>query len=162
MPQASITVQYVNPPKEGSRAPGKIKTSDGQYYKVWKDSKHGGPCLTDFSEGQTYDIEYKEEEPYNGKAQYMVTKINSASTSKTTNGTNGHDASAAFRGQDDKSAEIKWMASQKVAALLFVGTKDVDGCMMAARFIYNEPADVVAEAKRLFNATEAEPLKEAF
>jgi hypothetical protein len=100
------------------------------------------------------------------KGKYTNYKLADGSkpTSVSTSSNGHHDASAAFRGGDDKSAEIKWMASQKVAALLMAGagTDKVDEMMRVARFIYNEPADVVAEAKRIFNATEAEPVKEAF
>lgn len=154
MPTTSITAAYVNEPK--GKGPGNIKTPDGQYYKVWKTSKVPGfATLGQFEPGKTYDIEYDEEEPYNGKPQYMITKLVSASTTQSTNGANGHDASARYRNSDTKSEEIKWMAAQKVAALLFVGTRDVDGCLMAARFIFREPVDVVEEAKKLFSATEA-------
>jgi hypothetical protein len=157
MPTASITAQFVNPPK--GKGPGNIKTADGRYFKVWRESKHGGVTLGDFEPGKTYDIEYNEEEPYNGKPQYMVTKIVSASTSQSTNGNGHHDASAAYRNADTgtKSSDIKWLACLKIAGLVYAGAGEskVDLVMSTARFIYNEPIDIEDEARRLFNATEA-------
>jgi hypothetical protein len=155
MPQTSITAQFVNPPK--GKGPGSIKTYDGRCFKVWRESKNGGAVLGDFEAGKTYDIEYNEEEPYNGKAQYMVTKIVSASTSQSTNG-NGHDASAMYRNADTRSNDIKWLACLKVAGLVYAGAgaaTPLATVVAAARSLYNEPIDIVDEAKRLFNATEA-------
>lgn len=156
MPTTTITAEYVNEPK--GKGPGNIKDSRGQYYKVWKESKAPGQAvLSQFEKGKTYEVEFKDDGEYNGKPQYMITKVLSASTSTngSANGSNVHDASAQFRNGASQSDEMKWGCSLKVAALLFVGTKDVDGMLVAARFIFNEPASVVEEAKRLFNATEA-------
>ena len=91
---------------------------------------------------------------------YTVTKIVSASTSQSTNGNGHHDASAAYRnGNGNSSYEdgMKWGNSLKVASLLLAGAgaDKVDVLMQVARFIYNEPIDIVDEAKKLFSATEA-------
>jgi hypothetical protein len=156
MPQTTITAQYVNEPK--GKGPGNIKTSDGRYFKVWKSAKNGGATLGDFEPGKTYDIEYNEEEPYNGKPQYMVTKIVSASTSQSTNGNGHHDASAAHRYSDTRSNDIKWLACLKVAGLVYAGAgaaTPLATVVAAARELYNTPADIVDEAKALFNAEEA-------
>jgi hypothetical protein len=162
MPTASITAQFVNPPK--GKGPGNIKTADGRYFKVWRESKHGGATLGDFEPGKTYDIEYNEEEPYNGKPQYMVTKIVSASTSQSTNGNGHHDASAAYRNADTgtKSSDIKWLACLKIAGLVYAGagaTVPLAQVIATARELYNEPISIVDEAKKVFSATES---KEAF
>ena len=159
MPTASIVAQYVNEPKS-PKAPGNIKTADGRYFKVWKSSKVPGTAtLSDFEPNKTYEIEYTEEEPYNGRPSYMINKIVSASTSQSTNGNGHHDASAAYRNADTgtKSSDIKWLACLKIAGLIYAGAgaDAVDKTIATARFIYNEPIDVVDEAKKLFNATEA-------
>ena len=157
MPTESVTVAYVNEPKS-EKGPGSIKDATGRYYKVWKTSKHGGATLSDFENGKTYDIEYREEE-YQGKPTYTVNKIVSASTSQSTNGNGHHDASAMYRNADTgtKSSDIKWLACLKIAGLIYAGAgaDAVDKTIATARFIYNEPIDIVDEAKKLFNATEA-------
>lgn len=50
---ATVTVAYVNPPKEGKRK-GSIKDSAGVYYGVWTDK------LSNFEPGETYEIDYRE------------------------------------------------------------------------------------------------------
>ena len=160
MPTATITAEYVNPPK--GKGPGNIKDSTGRYYKVWRESKvPGTPTLSQFEVGKTYDIEYKDDGEYNGKPQYMITAIKStsATTSTNGNGANGHDASAAYRNGNGGSTDdsIKWQCMLKVAALIYAGAgaDAVDKVIATARFIYHEPIDIVEESKRLFNATEA-------
>jgi hypothetical protein len=154
MPTASITPQYVNEPK--GKGPGNIKTADGRYFKVWKQSKVPGTAtLSDFVAGKTYDIEYNEEEPYNGKEQYMITKIVSTSTS-----TNGHkDASAMYREPARASSnDIKWLACLKIAGLVYAGAGaaiPLSTVIATARSLYNEPISIEDEAKALFNAEEA-------
>lgn len=51
--QTTVTVQYVNQPREGKKM-GSIKTEDGAYYSV------NPSDLGQFQKGQTYSIEYDE------------------------------------------------------------------------------------------------------
>lgn len=60
MATATVTVQYVNQPKEGQRK-GSIKTTDGSYYGVWPDK------LGLFTKGGTYQIEFTETVSDSGK-----------------------------------------------------------------------------------------------
>jgi hypothetical protein len=50
---ATVTVQYVNLPKQGRKS-GSIKDVDGQFFGVWP------TMLAQFQEGETYEIEYTE------------------------------------------------------------------------------------------------------
>lgn len=52
MPQATVTVEFVNPPKEG-KAFGSIKTKELGYVGMKPAD------LTSFAKGQRYEIEYK-------------------------------------------------------------------------------------------------------
>ena len=51
----TVTVKYVNPPKEGKKR-GTIKTTDDQFIGVWADKIHL------FEVGKTYDLELTETE----------------------------------------------------------------------------------------------------
>lgn len=51
--QATITVQYVNPPK-APRKSGSVKDVDGQIFSVWPN------MLNQFREGESYEIEFTE------------------------------------------------------------------------------------------------------
>jgi hypothetical protein len=53
MPNLTMTVKYVNPPKQGKQR-GSIKGTDDQILGVFADKMHT------FEPGQTYDIEYTE------------------------------------------------------------------------------------------------------
>ena len=64
MGTATVTVQYVNLPKEGKKQ-GSIKGADGTSYGVW--ANHIG----NYKQGATYSIEY-EERDYNGKTYRTV------------------------------------------------------------------------------------------
>ncbi len=67
-----------------------------------------------------------------------------AVVSKTTNSTNGHDASAAYRNADSQGDIIKWQCMLKVAALVYAGAGDdaLDKVVNAARGFYNAPIDI--------------------
>lgn len=60
MPNATITVKYVNQPKPGGRK-GNVKTADGQYFGVWADK------LGAYQPNGVYNIEYDEETGQDGR-----------------------------------------------------------------------------------------------
>lgn len=53
MPTETVTVQYVNPPKEAGKSYGSIKTQDGKFISVHKDK------LNLFQKGGSYVVEYE-------------------------------------------------------------------------------------------------------
>ena len=67
MATATVTVKFVNQPREGKKK-GNIKTADGQQYGVWADK------LSQFQPGKTYEIEYESEE-WQGKTYHNVKKF---------------------------------------------------------------------------------------
>lgn len=64
--QATVTVKFVNQPKDGKKK-GSIKTMDGQTYGVWADK------LNQFQQGKTYELEYESEE-WQGKTYLNAKK----------------------------------------------------------------------------------------
>lgn len=67
MGTSTVTVAYVNPPKEG-RKTGSIKTIDGAFYDVYPEK------LGLFEHNGIYEIEYSERE-YNGRTYRTVTSV---------------------------------------------------------------------------------------
>jgi len=67
MNTATITAQYLNPPKPG-RKTGSVKDTDGQYWDVWPDK------LAQMQQGGTYQIEY-ETRDYQGKTYCTIKNI---------------------------------------------------------------------------------------
>lgn len=65
MPKATITIAFVNPPKEGAKS-GTLKTKNNEIYGCWPDK------LGHFAVGKTYEVEYTERE-HNGKTYKNVT-----------------------------------------------------------------------------------------
>jgi hypothetical protein len=53
MPSSTLTVKYVNPPREGSKR-GSIKTVDDEFYGVWPEN------IELFEPGVTYEVQYVE------------------------------------------------------------------------------------------------------
>lgn len=68
MPTATVTVQYVNPPK--GRGPASIKDDSGTYYKFWTKTI---PVRT-FREGDEYTVVYHVED-YRGEDQYYIDDV---------------------------------------------------------------------------------------
>ena len=66
MPEAEITCQFINHPKEGKRR-GSIKSSEGKYY--WAD----GATLKRFSVGEVCTIEY-DSKPRDGGGEWLTIK----------------------------------------------------------------------------------------
>jgi len=94
--KATVTVDYVNPPKEGKRF-GSIKSKDGVYYGVRQGQ------LGEFQKGGTYEIEYDEEQGRDGKIWKTVKAVKSASITSGNGGakqiqreTSGKDAERIF------------------------------------------------------------------
>lgn len=79
MPNASITVAYVNPPKEGQRS-GSVKTRDGAYYTVAPDK------LSQFQKNGIYDIEYTEETGRDGRVWKTITTATKKGEAPATSG----------------------------------------------------------------------------
>src|SRR5437016_10598295 len=67
MPKETVTIAYVNQPKEGKKM-GSIKTTNGQYFNVYLDK------LGLFGVGQTYEIEYGSRE-FQGKMYHNVKSV---------------------------------------------------------------------------------------
>ena len=67
MPSATVTVRYVNPPKDGGKR-GSIKTVDDEFYGVWPETFHL------FEPGRTYRIEYSEKD-IGGRTLRNVRKV---------------------------------------------------------------------------------------
>lgn len=76
MSTATITVKYVNAPKEGKKK-GTIKTVDGQMYGVWADK------LSSFQPNGVYEIEYTSEE-WNGQTYHTVKSATSKGSAPPT------------------------------------------------------------------------------
>lgn len=70
MPSATISVQYVNPPKPGKKQ-GSIKTVDGQFFGV------DPTQLGQFREGGTYTVEY-DTHVYQGKEYKTFRRMDGA------------------------------------------------------------------------------------
>lgn len=70
MPTATISVQYVNPPKPGKKQ-GSVKTVDGQFYGV------DPTQLGQFSPGGTYTVEY-DTHTYQGKEYKTFRRMDGA------------------------------------------------------------------------------------
>lgn len=68
LPTADITVQYINPPKEGKKM-GSIKAADGQYYNVFPD------LLGQFSKGMRCKVEYTSKPRDDGGEWRTIKKI---------------------------------------------------------------------------------------
>ena len=66
MPNATITVKYVNKPREGKKL-GTIKTPDNQIYGVYPEK------LGEFQENGIYDIEYRESQFPDGGSFKTIT-----------------------------------------------------------------------------------------
>lgn len=75
--RATITVQYVNAPSN-PKGPGSVKDATGRYWKVWDRDV----SLDEFSEGQAYTVEFETSE-YNGKPQYYIKRLLTASPERT-------------------------------------------------------------------------------
>ena len=73
MPQATVTVKYVNPPKDGGRR-GSIKTVEDEFFGVWPENMHR------FEPGCTYRIDYSETER-DGRTFRNVKKVAPANSS---------------------------------------------------------------------------------
>lgn len=72
MPQATVTVRYVNPPKDGGKR-GSIKTIDDEFYGVWPETFHL------FEPGRTYHVEYSER-TQDGRTFRNVKKVTPANS----------------------------------------------------------------------------------
>ena len=92
MHEATITVEYVNPPEKNPDF-GSVRAG-GRYYGVPKD------LLSQFNKGQTYTIGYTETEGKTGKIFYNLKEIRSAAPAPASR-SNGH-APANSNGDKDK------------------------------------------------------------
>src|SRR5437016_13153417 len=77
MPKETVTIAYVNQPKEGKKM-GSIKTANGQYFNVYPDK------LNLFEVGQTYAIEYDSRE-FQGKMYHNVKSVSPSSPTRQNN-----------------------------------------------------------------------------
>lgn len=61
----TITVQYINPPKQQGGKKGSVKDTEGRYWGVWADK------LGQYEQGKSYDILY-ETTQWQGKDQHTI------------------------------------------------------------------------------------------
>lgn len=141
----TITVQYVNPPKEGKKQ-GSVKTSDGRFFGVYPE------LLSAFPSAGTYEIEFKSRD-FNGKQYHTVTSAKPVSGQG--GGINGGNGNGQKSGQNDRSTsdQIRWQTCLKVAGDVHSGNAVPASVIVAyARELF--AADPIIEAaKEIFNAT---------
>jgi hypothetical protein len=95
----TITVQYVNPPKEGKKP--SIKTTDGRYFNVDADA------LSAFAAGSTYEIE-SESWDFKGKTYHKIKSAKSPSASTNGSGNSNSDRSSRIERQHSQAMALAY------------------------------------------------------
>lgn len=121
-----VKVAYVNQPKPGKKQ-GSIKTDDNRLFGVWPNH------LSQFTVGQTYDIEVESYARRDGTQGYTVKSLTPV------NGSNG-----ASNGSGETYNVSRWQTCLQVAGRIFQGKAEVT------------TDEVIAFAQALYEAAPAE------
>lgn len=107
---ATVTVKFVNPPKEGKKK-GSIKGANDEFFFVWADK------LGQYEKGKTYEVEY-EESDFNGQTYRTIKNVKPSG-----NGSAAQSAAPATSGAYYKPTSPVDSERMFVCAILAAGIK---------------------------------------
>lgn len=109
MPNATITVKYVNPPKPGAQK-GSVKDATGTLYMVYADK------LAQFQPNNSYEVEYLSDTGKDGREWRTIQKVNGSQAAPAQAG----GFSAGYSGPRRSAGNTYRETSQRDAERMFV------------------------------------------